>query len=546
MTGGTAYGGFMWKKNQDSPDEGGVRVPDTKRFRNDSGNSGEIHVESVKSRARCQIVFSAVVFVLLFSLMAASFCRYAIVNQRVLFDNSDNNRRYLLEKHNRRGTIYSSDDYSSGEEVLAESDDENNRSYPYGEIFCHAVGFASYGGGGIDGYMDYQLMTSNISFQERLKYDEEESLYPGNDVFTTLDVNLQQYAYEALLREYYRGAVIITEPATGKIRAMVSLPGFDPNMLDYTWEGMRDDVSGRGELVNRATQGSYPPGSTFKILDAIEMLQENPSAMEDYSFDCQTGTFGEGDASIHCFDYEHHHEQNLKEAFAHSCNSAFASMVSEDLNLDQFRSTLKKMMFNGPLPYSLPYSESSSQLLVTEANGEEISRKELLQVAIGQGSTLVSPLHMNMITMAVANNGVLMRPYMIESLMAGDGNILRQYDPKTEKRLMDEDVARKVRTLMRGVTNVLPSDRTGENVWGTANEFNGTTNYMAYGKTGTAEFGDEDDSHAWFTGFTVADEDREDGPADLCITVVIENGGVGSDKAVPVAKEIMDRWYGEY
>ena len=111
---------------------------------------------------------------------------------------------------------------------------------------------------------------------------------------------------------------------------------------------------------------------------------------------------------------------------------------------------------------------------------------------------------------------------------------------------MDEAVARQVRTLMRGVTNVLPSDRTGENVWGTANEFNGTTNYMAYGKTGTAEFGDEDDSHAWFTGFTVADEDREDGPADLCITVVIENGGVGSDKAVPVAKEIMDRWYGEY
>ena len=268
--------------------------------------------------------------------------------------------------------------------------------------------------------------------------------------------------------------------------------------------------------------------------------------MEDYFFDCQTGTFGEGDVSIHCFDYEHHHEQNLKEAFAHSCNSAFASIVSEDLDLDRFRSTLKRMMFNEPLPYSLPYSESSSQLLVTEANNEEISQKELLQVAIGQGSTLVSPLHMNMITMAVANKGVLMRPYMIESLVAGDGNILHEYSPQKEKTLMDEDVAAKVRTLMRGVTNVLPSDRTGENVWGTANEFNGTANYMAYGKTGTAEFGDEDDSHAWFTGFTVTDDDREDGPADLCITVVIENGGVGSDKAVPVAKEIMDRWYGEY
>ena len=198
-------------------------------------------------------------------------------------------------------------------------------------------------------------------------------------------------------------------------------------------------------------------------------------------------------------------------------------------------------MFNEELPYSLPCTDSSSQLLAEE----DISEKELLQVAIGQGSTLVSPLHMNMITMAVANDGVLMRPYMVDSLKTGTGEIIHQYTPRREKTLIDQTIARQVRTLMRGVTNVLPSDRTGENVWGTANEFNGTSTYMAYGKTGTAEFGDEDDSHAWFTGFTVADDDREDGPADLCITVVIENGGVGSDKAVPVAKEILDRWYGE-
>ncbi len=537
----TAHGGFMWKKNQDTPEEGGVRIPVTARIRHDPEGQGEIHVESVKDRARHQIVFTAIIFALLFTVMAGAVCRYAIVNQRILFDNRQNNREALLKKHNQMGTIYSSDDYSSGQEVLAESDSSNNRSYPKKNVFCHAVGNYIYGGGGIEDYMKYSLMTSDITFRERLNYDREGRMYPGNDVYTTLDANLQQYAYDALLKEYYRGAVIITEPATGKIRAMVSLPDFDPNTLEYTWESIKNDTSGNAALVNRVTQGAYPPGSTFKILDAVELLQENPSAMEDFEFDCATGTFGEGDVSIHCFDYEHHHEQNLKEAFAHSCNSAFAKIVSEDLDQDQFRQTLKKMMFNEELPYSLPCVSSSSQLL----NEENISEKELLQVAIGQGSTLVSPLHMNMITMAIANYGVLMRPYIIDCVKTGEDALLRQYNPVSEGTLVDEKTAGMVRTLMRGVTNVFHSDSTGEDVWGTASEFNGTQNYMAYGKTGTAEFGDEDDSHAWFTGFTVTDSDRENGPADLCITVVIENGGVGSDKAVPVAKEILDRWYEE-
>ena len=213
----------MWKKNQDMPDEGGIRIPGSKRFRNASDDPGQIHVESVKSKARHQIVFTAVAFVLLFCVMAGYYCRYAIVNRRELFDNGYNSRESLLAMHNRRGTIYSTADFSTDFEVLAESDNDNNRSYPYGEMFCHAVGFSIYGGSGIEDYMRYELMTSNISFEERLRYDRENSLYPGNDVYTTLDVNLQRYAYEALLRQYFRGAVIITEPSTGKIRANLNV-----------------------------------------------------------------------------------------------------------------------------------------------------------------------------------------------------------------------------------------------------------------------------------------------------------------------------------
>ena len=111
---------------------------------------------------------------------------------------------------------------------------------------------------------------------------------------------------------------------------------------------------------------------------------------------------------------------------------------------------------------------------------------------------------------------------------------------------MDGETASLVRRLMRGVTRVTYDSETGGSVWGTASEFEGTQTYTAFGKTGTAEFGDDEDSHAWFTGFAVPGEEGEDGTPEICITVLIENGGVGADKAVPVAKNILDRWFGEW
>jgi peptidoglycan glycosyltransferase len=155
---------------------------------------------------------------------------------------------------------------------------------------------------------------------------------------------------------------------------------------------------------------------------------------------------------------------------------------------------------------------------------------------------------MNMITMAVANKGVLMRPYLVDNVCTAEGRELKKYTATTAGTLLDEQTASYVRRLMRGVTRVTYNSEDGSSVWGTASEFDGTQTYTAFGKTGTAEFGedeDEENSHAWFTGFAVDADKGEDGDPDLCITVLIENGGVGSDRAVPIAKRILDRWYGE-
>lgn len=527
----------MWKKRQKVPEEGGIRILDSgsRRFDADSGNG--IIVESSRKKARRQIVFTAVVFVLLFAVMTAYFFSYAFINRRWLFDSDYNGRDALLEEHNLRGKIL-----SSGGETLAYSEEDNTRVYPYGEEFCHVVGYSILGGSGIEEYMKYELLHSDIPFESKLSCDRDDQKYPGNIVNTTLDVQMQDIVYSELGDD--RGAVIVTEPSTGKILAMVSKPDYDPNEIASIWEFLRTDESGSAQLVNRATQGLYPPGSTFKIVDSIEFLQEDPSNFNTFSFNCEDGIYENGDESIHCFDYEHHYQQNLEQAFAHSCNSAFAKIVTEDIDLYRFRQTLKRLMFDQDLPYDLPYSVSHSQLL----EDGDISTHNLMQVAIGQGRTEVSPLHMNMITMAVANKGVLMRPYLVDNVCTAEGRELKKYTATAAGTLLDEETASYVRRLMRGVTRVTYNSEDGSSVWGTASEFDGTQTYTAFGKTGTAEFGedeDEENSHAWFTGFAVDADKGEDGDPDLCITVLIENGGVGSDRAVPIAKRILDRWYGE-
>ena len=524
----------MWKKKEVvPPEEAGVRIPDAAVRPGGPDEINEVHVESVRKKARQQILFTAILFIALFAGMTFYFCRYAVANRRELFDNDYNSRDMLLEVHNQRGRILAAD----GEE-LAYSDEENNRIYPFGNEFCHVVGYSVLGGSGIEEYMKYELLHSDIPFASKLECDRENRLYPGNDVYTTLNVEMQQYAWEAL--GDYQGAVVVTEPSTGKILAMVSKPDYDPNAIRGMWEALRTDQSGNARLLNRASQGVYPPGSTFKIVDAIELLQEDPSAIYTFSYDCVDGIYEKDGESIHCFDYEHHYKQNLEQAFAHSCNSAFAKIVAEDLDQDRFRRTLRRLLFDQPLPYDLPSSSSSSQLL----EDQDISVHNLMQVAIGQGTTQVSPLHMNMITMAVANKGVLMRPYLIDRVCTAEDDVLRRYGKREAGTMMDEETALLVRKLMRAVTRVTNDEESGMDVWGTASEFNDTQNYIAFGKTGTAEFGDEEDSHAWFTGFSVSAEDGEDGDPQLCVTVLIENGGVGSDRAVPVAKQILDRWYG--
>lgn len=479
-----------------------------------------------RETARRNIRRFTAVFIALFAVMTVYFVYGAISHEAEYFNNDFNRRDELLLKKDLRGSIYAGD----GETVLAYSEAfingdgevDQERVYPFGPVFAHAVGYSEMGGSALEKYAKYDLLHSDLPLSRKVEYDRaysiEERLYPGNQVVTTLDPALQMAAYNAM--DGYEGAVLVTEVSTGRILAMVSKPDFDPGQIEELWDSLIADTES-GTLLNRATQGMYPPGSTFKIVDCIELLTEDPGAMESYRYDC-SGIFEYEEKSIHCYEYERHGSLGLRESFAHSCNSSFANIGVNYLDQRKYAGTLKKLFFDRELPYDLPSAVS------TAGDVENMPKEDVMQLSIGQGATSMSPLHVHMITSAVAADGTLYKPQLIKEVRDADGKQLRSYSAEKADILMSAEVAENVTQLMRlaveGGTAIGLSDRS----------------YEPCGKTGSAEFDTESrSSHAWFTGFAPASD------PEICITVLIEGKGMASSYAVPVAGKIMDVWFEE-
>ena len=447
----------------------------------------------------------------MFFVMMGYTCYYAVTHKQTLLNNSYNTRQEILVAQNSRGTIY-----ASGGEALAMTETDVNgeetRVYPYANMFSHVVGYASNGKFGIEATANYYLINSNTSLSEKVSDDMAGKKYPGDSVVTTLDVDLQQIAYDSL--GVYKGAVIVSEPATGRILAMVSKPDFDPNEIEVIWDDLISDKES-SVLLNRATQGLYPPGSTFKIVTALEYIRENIDSYSQFRFQCN-GSFTHGEERINCYHGIAHGGEDFTKAFAKSCNSAFAS-IGLELDRKKFGDTIDDLLFNQELKVDFAYNQSRLSI------GEDSSDADVMQAAIGQGTTQITPLHLNMITCAVANDGMLMKPYLVERVETQEKAVVKQYSPDTYKRLMSEQESQIMKELMTEVV---------EN--GTGTKLSGLS-YTAAGKTGSAEYNSvKTDSHAWFTGFAPVEDPQ------VCVTIIIEGAGSGGDYAVPVAKRILD------
>lgn len=471
--------------------------------------------KKTKNKISRQIMVVAWGFTGLFLVLIGYITYYSATHRQELINNSYNGRQQMLLAQNRRGSIL-----SANGDVLARtienSEGEEVREYPYQNLFSHVVGYSVNGRLGVEAQANYYLINSNAPLSQKAGLDVSGEKYPGDDVYTTLDVNLQQVASTAL--GVYKGAIIVTEPKTGRILAMVSKPDFNPEEIVDIWDDLIADKDS-SVLLNRVTQGLYPPGSTFKIVTALEYMKENPDSYGSYSYNC-TGSIARGEDRIQCYHGTVHGTVGFSRSFAKSCNTSFAN-IGLSLNRERFSDTLSALLFNEELPLGFNYNKSRIDVTA------DTSDSDMMQISIGQGTTAITPIHMNMITCAIANKGTLMKPYVVERVENSSGSVIKSFSPSSYKKIISTEEAAALSDLMSDVVTE-----------GTASRLKGLS-YTAAGKTGSAEYGTvKGDSHAWFTGFAPVEN------PEICVTIIIEGAGAGGDYAVPIAKRIFDAYFG--
>ncbi|MCD7904776.1 MAG: hypothetical protein LUG24_04210 [Clostridiales bacterium] len=328
----------------------------------------------------------------------------------------------------------------------------------------------------------------------------------GNTVVLSVDHRIQEKAYELLGER--KGSIVVSDVNTGMIKAMVSYPNYDPGSIADNWEYLTTDEENT-PLLNRASQGLYTPGSIFKIGMAQLLID---TGQEDMTFEC-SGINHFGNKTLRCYNETVHGHINLRDAFKQSCNGFFAQ-AALNLMADRLITQAKNLGYNSD--YDFPLEHSISVFKLTE----EADNSELTDTGIGQGKTMVTPLHINMITAAAANGGIMYTPQITAAVKSYNGSIIKEYEPEEMGRVMSEETSVKLRELMRAVV----SEGTGT--------LADSSQIAIAGKTGTAENGTDND-HIWFTCFAPYEN------PEYAVTVMLEYTGTSS-KATPIAKELLE------
>lgn len=386
------------------------------------------------------------------------------------------------------------------------------RQYPFGPVTANVIGYSSteYGKSGIESqYTGY--LTGTLNPERKLgPITHLWDIKKGNNIVLTLDYHLQETAYKALGNR--RGAVVAISPRTGEILAMVSKPSFDPNNIDKDWKIISQSTE--SPLLNRPLQGLYPPGSTLKIMIAESVLSEK--IVNRNSIFSSEGSLKIGsDYTLYESDFKAYGKLNLEEALAVSSNVVFGKL-SLELGRDGMAKAFERYGFSKKIDGVL--EESPSRL----PDFRKLSDGDLAQTGIGQGSLLVTPLRMAMLASCFANNGTIMKPYLVNKIVSPDGTILEEYNPQEWLNPVNLQTANEIRRMMTTVV---------DNGTGSAAKITGIS---VAGKTGTAEnpFGSP---HSWFIGFAPADDPK------IAIAVIVENGGYGGQVAAPIARQVFEQ-----
>ncbi len=461
-------------------------------------------------------VFVSYLFLFLFVAMIAYIVYFQTTQSEALLESTYNNRQTAQQANVTRGSILANNGAVLAETVTDENGDEV-RVYNYGSLFAQTVGYTDYGSAGLEATQNQVLLNVSGSLLDQINSSLLDQELVGDDLVTSLDVEMQSAAHTALNGQM--GAVVVLSADTSKVLASVSLPDFDPNTVYEDWETLNLEDS-NSPFLNRGLQGLYEPGSTFKIVTTLAYLNEYGNDA-GFSFNC-TGEYTQGTYTIHCIGNTAHGEQDLSEAFANSCNCAFSYMATELLGSTSLAETAEVLNFNESFSIGLPSSTSSYALETTSADGLT------MQTAIGQGDTLVTPIFMAMIAQSIYNDGEMLLPSFIKQVQNESTGFVEEEEVESLGTVISQNACTYLKDYMRGVIES-----------GTAASAFSGFSIEVYGKTGTAEY-DNDGGyvHSWFVGFTDTGED------DIVIAVIIEEATEGETTAAQVAADILRTYYG--
>lgn len=471
-----------------------------------------------KNKSNRNILISTYMFLLVFIGLAAYIIYFDTVKAESVINNSYNSRQEVLANRVERGDILAADK-SALATTIQNEDGDDVRYYPFGNVLSHLVGYINNGGYGLENLSTYYLLTSNQNIIEQMANDLQGKKNLGDNLVTTIDMKLTMAAYKALGDN--RGSVVITEPSTGKILTMISKPDFDPNTLADKWDEITAE-NADSVLVNRATQGLYPPGSTFKLVTLLEYYRENKNNFDKYIYDCSGGFLLESNM-ISCSHGQIHGTQDAIMSLANSCNSSFINM-GLTLDIEKYQETTRKLLFNEKLPLDIEYKKSQF-VLKTDASDWDIA-----QTAFGQGQTLITPMHLAMLGMTIANDGVLMNPYVMDYVESVNGLVVKRFKQEAYGRLMALD---EVAMLQKGMEQVIPTS------FGWL--YDDSVPYTLAGKSGTAQYGTQGYEHSLFVSYSPIEK------PEICVAVVLEgvneSGELRQVSAAEVTKEIYDYYW---
>ncbi|ARU51396.1 cell division protein FtsI [Cellulosimicrobium cellulans] len=473
---------------------------------------------------------ATVVLVMFLALMVST--TYIQFVQADSLNNDSRNARTIYREYNKfRGPIV-----VAGDAIASSTPVDDafgfQRQYSNGPLYAPVSGFLSLTNGRTeieDKENDYLNGEASSLWLDRLSALFTGKQPQGASVELTINPAAQQAAWDALGDQ--RGAVVAIEPKTGRVLALVSKPSYDPNELaTHDTAAARDRYqellnADGNPMSNRAIRGNtYPPGSTFKIVTSAAAIESGQYTSESVIPAPDVFQFPQSTATMKNFGGSRCSptgEMTLADALRISCNTAFAEL-GVTLGDDVLRDQAEDFGFDQSL--EIPMDVTASHF----PTDEEADPGATANAAIGQGDVRVTPLQMAMVSAAIANDGVQMAPYTVETIRNPDLDVVRQSEPRRLRTSVSPSTAEQLTQMMLGVV---------QNGSGKAAQIPGV---QVAGKTGTAETGGEAAPHAWFTSFAPADDPQ------VAVAVIVENGGsMGSEAtggaiAAPIARAVME------